>query len=123
MDPIEKLLSELAPARAPGQLDAAMNRLFNRADRRARRFRATRALAAMAGVLGIGIAVGFQWGERSVLQTPVEITYLVSSPSVSSPGYFDFTDSTESALSSDVRLTVTVDPAFAESPADPNKDV
>jgi hypothetical protein len=79
MDPIEKLLNDLAPARATDKLDQAMVRLFDRADRRARMRRGFRGGVTLAAVLAIGLGVGYRAGthRQSPASPPPAITYAV----------------------------------------------
>ena len=75
MDPIEKLLSELAPARSSGDLDRTMVRLFDRAERKSRVRRAAVSFGTMAVMLAIGLAAGYRLGANAVPVAPV--TYII----------------------------------------------
>src|SRR5690349_16559346 len=75
MDPIEKLLNDLAPARSPAALDATMMRLFDRAERRSRVRRAAVSFGAMAAMLAIGLAAGYRLGANAL--PPAPVTYIV----------------------------------------------
>ncbi len=78
MDPIEKLLSELAPAPGSRGLDRAMDDIFRRADRRKQWRRIGVIASGMSIALLVGLAAGFFLRRDS---TPVtdssSITYIV----------------------------------------------
>lgn len=86
MDPIEKLLSDLAPARSPAGLDQAMARMFDRAERKARVRRGVVSLGAMAAMLAIGLAAGYRLGANAT--PPASVTYIVPMTS-DAAGFFD----------------------------------
>ncbi len=89
MDPIEKLLSDLAPAHASGSLDQTMARLFDRADRKARVRRAAMSFGTMAIMLAIGLAAGYHLGANAMPAAPV--TYIIPMTSETT-GFFSEPD-------------------------------
>jgi len=99
MDPIEKLLSELAPARAPGHLDETMMRLFNRANRKAHFRRATISFGGMVIVLAIGLAAGYRLGVHA--EPPAPVTYIIPMTTGAAEFYGDPISETAHASISD----------------------
>ena len=115
MDPIERLLSDLTPARASSNLDTAMDQMFDRAERRARWFRLSRIGAALATALAVGLGAGFRWGQTSAnIPTTETITYVVPMDAISFlpvaqhsvPKFFDTRRESPEPHSASIAVTV-----------------
>jgi hypothetical protein len=94
MDPIEKLLSDLAPARSPAALDQEMEAVFRKANRRASSRRLARTMLLASLFLLIGAGIGYQFGKASHYK-PQELMVFgdgsSEAPVVRARPIFDFT--------------------------------
>jgi hypothetical protein len=111
MDPIEKLLSDLAPPSAPGELDQAMARLFDRAEQRARRRRASTSVLKMATVLVLGLFAGYHYGKAATPTPTAEetsVTYFIPVHGDSHSSEFDAMAATRASDASHESMAVVV---------------
>jgi hypothetical protein len=65
MDPIEKILSELIPARSSGGLDLAMDQIFRRAEAKTWRRGIVRSISTACVFLIAGAGIGYEWGKAA----------------------------------------------------------
>lgn len=120
MDPIEKLLSELAPSRNSAALDETMRCVFARADRRARIRRAVRNSLMLGAMLVAGIGVGYSAG-RSSTERSSGIPYSGPAESTSREAFFDYSNQGESVITGPVRMSVSIRPIVPANAADSEK--
>lgn len=113
MDPIEKLLSDLTPARAPDRLDDTMRMLFDRANRRARARSVVRSAAALALTLAAGLGIGYGAGRSSVPSAASEITYVLPAQPAAPQVFFDYSNQGEIFDTGSVRMSVNIRPIDA----------
>ena len=118
MDPIEKLLSELAPTNAPDGLDYAMKRLFDGADARARRWRFARGSLAIGATLALGLGLGYRLGGARETQPAIppiqsSVTYIYPIQTGNHAPALDVSVQKEEWLRAPVQIFVESQPALA----------
>ncbi len=123
MDPIEKLLSDLTPARAPDRLDRTMASLFDSANRRARTRRIFRSAAALALTLAAGLGIGYGAGRSSVPHAPSEITYVLPAPPAAPETFFDYSNQGEQFDTGSVRMSVSIRPLDTPDPSGTDRGI